>query len=755
MSNVTDNPIAPGSNDPVDEVLLSRYLEGRLDETERRALEELLRTNAAARRRLDALREEERLLREALETLSEPSVRLSDAIIAKLHAEERARCQAVRVQRVRRHVFTVLAAAASLLLCVWLVRPRDAAGTLVSGTAASLTTPAGDRRVLNKDSRVYEGDRIGAALGQFVRLRLAGDAILDIDEQTRLLIARSRPAPALELEAGRIGVRTEREDVQVHVPQGVVRVAPGSLVDIWLPRPAEIAWPGALEPLASVASAPAAATAELPAVVTVLAGAADVTNAMPAGTVTVSGGGRAVFQNATRSIVAVDLRRSRALDVRQGRSWHALDGVAPEGRAVIGLLDQPDFADLGRRLRMTDGAPQQVVQAVAEPLAQLQAAMRATDAAQRAEQLAAAQQALREACAPLKAGDERRAFGRVLEGLAHLERGRALVAPPAGSDVTRLLAAAAAFDAARVAFEEALKTETETGADQADGKPLWARQIAEGPSVTIRELSPANQSALLAAFNHAVARYWLARTQAAALSVASGEAAAIEPAAVRTLAQEAAKELNAVGALLGRSVEAVAARLAESLALEAAAAIPDGDAKTLRAKAVQTFGEVLDTPLAGWNEPARRYGDGIRQAALLALVRTHLTVGDMTEAGTAAADFNLLYPLADATAPARQIRGLLSVYLLKEAVAAMQAGRWREGVEACDQWLNQPAFAAAQDEALGVRMQRIKALIALKDIARAREAAAELEAMKDLPAARKAEVQALARQAETLAAPAR
>ena len=46
----------------MDELNLHRYMDGRLDERERRSVDEALRQDPAARRTLDALREEARLI---------------------------------------------------------------------------------------------------------------------------------------------------------------------------------------------------------------------------------------------------------------------------------------------------------------------------------------------------------------------------------------------------------------------------------------------------------------------------------------------------------------------------------------------------------------------------------------------------------------------------------------------------------------------------------------------------------------------
>ena len=703
MTMANDNPIEPEATglphpgDPMDELLLTRYLEGRLEIAESKALEASLRSSpqgAAARRRLDALREEERLIRDALEPLAEPSRRLGDRVIATLHFEERARRQAARTLRVRRHVFAALAVAASLLLCLWLVRPREAMGTAVSGTAATLQAPNGERRPLTKDSRFYEGDELITALGQFVRLRLSNGAVLDLDEHSKLSVEKAHPQPVFRLESGRMGVNTQHAEVLVHLPQGQVRVLPASLVDVWLPQPAQAVWPELLEPAPNRAGeTPAVRTAGVPpasasagepdaalhpAAITMFSGTAYVANEKLPGGIAVAKGCRVLLWKQTRSITPLDQEASRVIETRQGQTWHALGGVGPQDRKLIGLLGPPDFEDLGLRFNLAGNTSPQVAKAVTEALALLEDAEQTEAPEQREKKLAAAQQALRLAYAPLGANDEHRPLGRLLEGLAHLERGRALVAsgalagsgtgvPPGATTGTVVVrtAAAAAFDAARVAFEESLRPDAEANLPlPADAKSDWARQLTAGPSVTLRDLSPANQAALLATFNHAVAHYWLARVGATG------------PVADGMEAQESAREFDALRVVLGRSVEALAARLAEGLALEAAAPHPtlspggrgqgegagppkDRQAKAWRDKASAAFEDVLAAPLAGWSEPSRKCGDGLKQAALLALVRAQVASGEAAQARLAAEDFSNLYPLDEAGPVGQEIARLL------------------------------------------------------------------------------------------------
>lgn len=759
MAIETHNPIEPaptGPSEQVDELLLHRYLDGRLEMAECRAVEEMLRANAPARRRLDALREEERLIREALEPLAEPSRRLGDKVIAALQGEERSRLALLRTQRVRRHVFTALAAAASLLLCIWLIKPRDSVGSAASGTGATLQTLSGERRPLTKDTLFYEGDQIVTALGQFVRLRLSSGALLDLDEHSRLNVEQARPVPSFRLESGRLGVRAHESEVLVRLPQGSVRATAGSLVDVWLPRPAEAVWPEALEPAPGGAVRAAAPGVDLPAAVTAFSGTAYVANEKAPAGIGITAGSRALLWRHMRSIAPLAVEASRVLEARQGRTWHTLDGVTPQDRTVIGLLERPDFDDLNRRLNMAGNTSPAVAQAVAEALALLQDAAQTAAPAERAEKLATAQQALRLAYAPLRASDEHRAVGRLVEGLAHLERGRALIASapapsqpnmpvrPAGAAAPESVrtAATAAFDAARVAFEEALGVESGAALPAADAQCDWARQLAAGPSVTLRELSPANQAALLAAFHHAVARYWLAR-----IASAPPPAGAAEP---EKEAAEAAKEFDALRGALGRSVETLATRLAEGLALEAAAGSAETQAKALRGKAVEALEEVLAAPLAGWADASRRRGEGLRQVALLALVRAHLANQEPAQARAAAEDFRILYPLDTGGPVAREIAELLNADLLKQADAAFAAGHQQAAVMAYDEWLNRSAaFISANNAAtLTARLNLLKALIALKNGPRARQEAAALAAC--IPPERKAELDALAGEAARL-----
>ncbi|HYG77467.1 MAG TPA: hypothetical protein VEK08_20840, partial [Planctomycetota bacterium] len=672
MNIESNNPIPPDAHahpvspDPIDELQLMRYLDGRLEGAEKSAVEELLRTSAPARRRLDALREENHLLREALENISEPSRRLSDKVVAALHNEERFRQQALRSHRMRRNILWGVGIAASFFFCVFLMKPREAMGTALSGTGGTLVMSSGERQPLAKNMNIYEHDEITTAQGQFSRIRLGAETLIDIDERSRIAIEKSKPEPSFRMHQGHLGIATAQQEVTLRAPQGTVRIAANSVVDLWLPQPSKAEWPAWL--MTQPAAAEGAASAEPPMVATVISGSISIANEkMPEG-IAISQGNRVTFTAKERRTRKVDLAGSRVIETRRSTSWHTSEGILPQDRTIIGLLEKPDFQDLGERLGMNRNTPG----AIAAALAQLQDGMRASSAAERAERLAAGQQALRVAYEPLHASDERRDFGRMLEGLAHLERGRALMERVAAGK-EELSTAYAAFDAARVAFDEALKVDVEAAPAPAAEKPEWARQIAAGIGVTLRDLTPANQSALLASFNHAVAQHWMLTTESVI-----GERPTV-----------AAREFEGLRNWLSRSVEGMAARLAHGLVLQRA-----GSEKTQ--KAIDAYSEILAVSTAGWGEPSRRLADGLKQAALVSLTRLYAEIQQSDKARAAAEDFWLLYPLDSNTPAAQEIKSIIDRSQLKDAAHALQLGRFELAVENYDKWLtaHTPAGAA-------------------------------------------------------------
>jgi hypothetical protein len=723
MSNEINNFAAhSGTPDPIDELQLIRYLDGRLEGAQKQEVEDLLRTNAAVRRRLDALREEERLLREALETLSEPSKRLSDKVISTLHTEERFRLQAIRNKRLRRNLVWGLGVAASFVLCVWLMKPRDSMGSAVAGTGGTVVLPTGERRPFGKNNSFYEKDQIVTAAGQFLRLRVSNEAQIDLDERSKLVVEKNKPEPAFRLESGRLGLQTAQQDVIVRLPQGMIRVTAGSVVDVWLPLVAKAEWPEWLmtPPMLGTASAKARGDNGLPAIVTVISGSVSANNDVVSGegVQTTQGNRLPLYKNQTPVAKSVDLTSSRVIETRRGNSWHGADVAAsastgPQDRALIGLFDKPDFKELGQRLGMTKNTPE----AVATALNQLQDGMMTGDPLARAEKLAAGQQALRAAYEPLASDDERRDFGRMLEGLAHLERGRSLMMKQSPDRV----AAHAAFDAARVAFEEAIRQD-----GTPDTKPDWARQIAAGTSVTLRELSATNQSAVLAAYNHAVAQVWLM----------------VDEPATKVRGAEAAKEFESLRSDLSKAVEGMAARLAHGMILQSSGK---------NEKAIEAYAEVLAVPMAGWSDSTRRYGDGLKQASLEAMAKLYRQMQQIDKLRMTQRDFAILYPLDEASPVAQDLRREYSAGLEELGDREQLAGRYEAAIDAYSD-----SFSARQpEEPAALYLKVLKAAVSGKDREQANAAVLKLEAKAkagELNDAQKTEFEKLDAQAKTLPA---
>jgi len=718
-----DSNAHPASPDLIDELMLLRYLDGRLEGAQKSDVEELLRTNAAVRRRIDALREENQLLSEALENISEPSRRLSDKVVAALHNEERFRLQALRSHRMRRNVLWGVGIAASFFFCVFLMKPRESMGSALSGTGATLILSSGERQPLAKNASFYEHDEISTAQGQFMRLRIGGENLIDLDERSRIAIEKSKPGPVIRLLQGHMGLATADQDVTLHLAQGTLRINAHSVVDLWLPQTSKAEWPSWLLP--EPAGVRESALTENPAVATVISGSLSISTEKSPEGIAIAQGNRVIFSKQERKTKRVDVAGSRVIETRRRASWHTSEGVMPQDRTVIGLLAQPEFKELGARLGMT----RNTAALVAEALGQLHDGMQSDNLATRAEKLATGQQWLRIGYESLKADDERRDIGRMLEGLAHVERGRALMALIAQGK-EEISTAAAAFDAARIAFEEALKPAVDTAGPPApDARPEWARQISAGSSVTLRDLSPAHQSGLLAAFNHAVAQQWMAQAEAV----------------VSERPLTTAREFDSLRNTLSRSVEGMAARLAQGMALQRA-----GSEKMQ--KAIDAFAEVLSVPMAGWSDAPRRLGDGLKQTALLALTRLYVEIQQTEKARATADDFWLLYPLDGGTPVAREIKNLLDGSVLKDAAQAMKLERYEDAVEHYDRWLTANSRAGAKEEnaaaETGARLSLLKALVALKDGARARQQAVLLE--KRISADKGAELEKLTAQAQTL-----
>ena len=714
----------------MDELNLHRYMDGRLDERERRGVEEALRHDPAARRTLDALREESRLIAGALENQSELSRRLSDKVIAQLHIEERSRVSLLRTRRLFRRAASAAAIAAALVLCFFLVKPRASAGSIVSGSNATVTVH-GEKHDAQKGTRLYEGDELATGRGQFVRLELADGSRLDLDENSRLSIERSGSQPQVRLILGRVEVTAaaNSEALRVEALELHSEIAPGTQAEIWLPEAAQAQWPSmfyALDHFSNTENSArevkldqALAKPEL-ALLTVFKGVARISLSKNSELAPVLEGVRAAVSNSEITRRRVKLSGSRVLELRDAGSLSARDpGNAKALDWVrIGLLSNPEFENMGRKLGLLNNAPslEQTPARIGEALRQLDGSLRDPSHVQRAEAIAAAQQALRLACEALPKEDTRRGYGLMLEGLAHFEEGRArfMLRNAAGSD------ARTSFEAARVAFDGAL----EFGRKPGDTSAEWQAAFAGGATPQLQDLPPQAQASLVAEFKRAAALYWKAR------------ASHNEPELARDIDEASAAFLK-LHEGLGRSVESLAALLGQALSDELHA----DDAS--RSKALDALQILAAKPLTGSEPQARRSFEGVRQSAMLELVRINAQSRDGREGRDgrearktldAARDFTLLYPLESRSPAAEAVKLELKSGLENLAAAALKEKRFDHAAEACDALLLaldendgiHEDSATSEVRHLGVHLDLLEALIGAQDWPRARR---ELDAL--------------------------
>lgn len=709
----------------MDELTLHRYLDGRLDERQRGSVEAALRADPAARRTLDALREESRLIGAALEAQSEPlsgAGRIGARVVATLHLEERSRAASLRTRKFVRRVCYSAGLAAALAVCFLLVKPRTPAGSVLSGTHVTIAVH-GEKRDGQKGANVYDGDGISTEKGQFIRLSLSGAQSIDIDEFSDLMIEKSGSAPVLRMTRGRIGatVGDNHHTVQIELPQGVVTVQPGTRADIWLPEPTAVRLP---EIFLSAAALPAAAPAaqNASAIVTVFKGYAQIVCDKNGASFNARQGVRAQFTKTEVQPRLVNMAGSRVLDMRGDDGLHTRDNMAPVEWTLLGVMEKPQFETLGRRwgLGVTDAAGSAPI---VDALKQLDEAMRVQPHAARAEKIADGQKALRQACETLAQNDDRRRMALTLEGLAHFEQGCARVAAGGkeGSDPH------ASFEAARVAFDSALAGDTAHKEPATPNVSVdWRSAYAGGVGAPAFASLPAEaQAALTASFRRAVALSWSARIMPPQLVVLDCEEATLDisekPNAMRTAADAFAQLHDE----LGHTVESLAALLGEAIC-----DLRAGDAPSRR-KALDALHVLVSKPISGTDGPARQAFEGIRQAALIELVRINACGHEAQKTLDAAHDYELIFPL-DSNAPqSKDVRALLMKGLEAQKTAAFAEKRYDNAVEACDgllsaldevdgHWLDAGQIDTPTGvRHVGVRLDRLDALVGAKDWVRA------------------------------------
>ncbi len=709
----------------MDELTLHRYLDGRLDERQRSSVELALRADPAARRTLDALREESRLIGAALEAQSEPlsgAGRIGARVVATLHLEERSRTAFLRTRKFVRRVGFAAALAAALTICFLLVKPRTPAGSVLSGTHATIAVH-GEKRDGQKGAHVYDGDGISTEKGQFVRLGLSGAQSIDVDEFSDLAIEKSGAAPVLRMTRGRMGVTVgeSQHSVQIELAQGVVTIQPGTRADVWLPEQTAVRRPEIFMAPAALPSAAATAQNES-AIVTVFKGYAQIVCEKNGLSFNVKQGVRAQFTKTGVQPRLVNMAGSRVLDMRGDDGLHTRDNMAPVEWTLLGVMEKPQFEMLGRRwgLSVPGGAGNAPI---ADALKQLDEAMLVQPHAARAEKIADGQKALRQACETLAQNDERRRMALTLEGLAHFEQGCARVAAGGkeGSDPH------ASFEAARVAFDSALAGDAAHKDPATPNVPVEWRGAYTGGSAApaFASLPIEAQAALTASFRRAVALSWSARIMPPQLVVLDCEEATLDISEKPNTMRTAAEAFAQLHDELGHTVESLAALLGEAIC-----DLRAGDAPSRR-KALDALHVLVSKPIAGTDGAARQAFEGIRQAALIELVRINACGHEAQKTLDAAHDCELIFPL-DTNAPQfKELRALLMKGLEAQKTAAFAEKRYDNAVEACD------ALLVALDEAdghwldagqidppsgvrhVGIRLDRLDALVGAKDWVRA------------------------------------
>ncbi|MBE7462670.1 MAG: FecR domain-containing protein [Planctomycetes bacterium] len=706
----TPTSIEPAAPAPLDELELQRFIDARLDEASQAALQARLKADPAARRSLDALREEDALMRGALETLSEPQGKLGEKILATLYDEQRQRMRLERARVFRRRLVWSVASAAAVMLALLLIKPREEAGAVVAGSGVGLLQKDGSVAALERTQRFYEGDTLVTAHGQFARIRLSDGSQVDLDEDSRLKIEQTaHRSPMLALEAGRMGLQAGPHSLGVLVRPGVdaaetLSAEAGVAFDLWLAAPTDARWPDWAEAWSRAEPAPDASPRR-------------VCVSVAEGTVYVNGGGnlRPVALGAQHRIVfgaglppqsGFEIDALHALDPRR-EGWAGMDGAGPQDRLMVGLLESWDPVELGERLGLAKDVPGGS-EAIGAALGQMREGLRATDAAERARLLGAGQQSLREATQGLLLRDERRYLERVVEGLAHFERARSLRAlqtPQAKADARN------AYLAAAVAFHEALNgAEPEVGAEQAE--PLGQRPAPElHANLRLSDLAPPAQGKLLASFYQPWALLGLAQSQGSA----GGDEVPPEIAGLN-----AADSFEHARTLLTPCVESLAAQYGLALALGSS-----GQAE----EAAAEFEKLASVSVAGLSAGSKRQVEGLRQASHVALIRLHAQSRNGVQLENWLDTFRVRYPLDADGRAGRAIREVLSEALLQGAERALRAKDYTQALDCFHDLLAQPGLDESLDDAarFGIKCGQLEAYLGVEDGRRAARAARELE----------------------------
>lgn len=183
---------------------------------------------------------------------------------------------------------------------------------------------------------------------------------------------------------------------------------------------------------------------------------------------------------------------------------------------------------------------------------------------------------------------------------------------------------------------------------------------------------------------------------------------------------------------LGHSVEGVAALLGEALC-----DIRAGDDASRR-RALDSLHVIISKSASGTDGATRQTLDGIREAALIELVRIYASGPDAKTTLDAARDYELMFPLDSGAFPTKDVRTLLLKGLEAQKKSALSEKRYEQAVDACGalltvldeaegHWLDAGQVDAAGNvRRVGERLDRLEALVGAKDWLRASAEAQQL-----------------------------
>ncbi len=625
---------------PLDEQTLQRFVDGRLDATEQEALQIRLKRDATSRRRLDALREEDRLIGHSLEALSEPPVKISEKVMTVLYAEFNKRQNLIRARRFRRRLFMTLSAAAVLMLTVMFIQPRPPAGVYVSGRGVLDQSNKG-KIAFEKGVRFYEGDVLITGVGQFMRVRLSEGSLVELGEYSQLKVVRFKDnLVRTELESGRVRVLVsdQNQEFIVRALEDEVRAAPGASIDLRKPRPVNAVWPHWAEPFQVSELDPRSNSVRerTPACLFVSKGQAELV---------VRKSGQTPVLVSTRQVICFGRNQKPTLPLQIGAvpagqedRWFEENSI-PQDRAQLGLLEPIAWDKLSARMGLKTDLPggQTAADEMSEVFREFDSANAIIDPSARAEALGKGLLRLRSAAERLVLRDARRWRERTIEGLVHYERGRALLATKHKKSQA---AARDAFLDACIAFEEALSGGDEVEAEkQYMNKGNGENDSVKAPGLAtlsapkiekhtrLSDLSPDEEAYLFAVFFKPWSEYHLMQT--VRLAGSDDEGLASEE-------RDPATGFKKAEAVLGRSVEILAARYGLGMALEQAGRLD---------KAEAAFRDLESTSVAGHGRGSRACAEGLRQAALVKLAEMFSRHGDQAKLQNTLDLFRIRYPL--------------------------------------------------------------------------------------------------------------